>query len=148
MRRATEPEIFHAVSEQAEICSEAYFSRAASQLHHASESDALFREGVSTQRCGEGGRENLHVVSQARPAGCITQDSLNPGGNLARTAHADARYEEAEEIYQWALKVSEAILGSESANTIFLRDRYAHYLQLLGYEEEATRLGGATPSDE
>ena len=67
--------------------------------------------------------------------------------HLARTAHVETRYEEAREIYQWALEVSEATLGPESANTIFVRDRYISFLKSLGYDEEATELG-ASAGDE
>ena len=55
--------------------------------------------------------------------------------HLARTAAAQGRGEEAEEMYQWALGISERALGSESANTIFLRRQYGRYLRAQGLDE-------------
>ena len=60
---------------------------------------------------------------------------------LARTAQSEGRSEEAEDIYEWALEVSEDALGPENANTTFLRTQYAQYLRSLGRHDEADRLG-------
>jgi tetratricopeptide (TPR) repeat protein len=59
---------------------------------------------------------------------------------LARTAYAEGRHDEAEEIYQWALDASYRVLGRETANTAFLHSRYIRYLRSLGRDEEADRL--------
>ena len=44
-------------------------------------------------------------------------------GQLARSAAAQGRQEEAVEIYAWALDTSERVLGPDSANTGFLRSQ-------------------------
>jgi tetratricopeptide (TPR) repeat protein len=72
-------------------------------------------------------------------------DSTNPQvlvglNQLARTAQAEGRSEAAEDIYEWALEVSEEALGSENTNTSFLRAQYAQYLRSLGRHDEADRL--------
>ena len=59
---------------------------------------------------------------------------------LARTADAQGRHDEAEEIYQWAFDASYRVLGSESANSAFLRSRYIRYLRSLGRDRAADRL--------
>ena len=59
---------------------------------------------------------------------------------LARVADAEGRQDEAEEIYEWAFDASQRVLGSESANTAFLRNQYIQYLRSLGRDEDADRL--------
>jgi tetratricopeptide (TPR) repeat protein len=72
-------------------------------------------------------------------------ESMNPQvfaglDELARTAQSEGRPDEAEDIYEWALDVSEGALGPENANTNFLRTQYAQYLRSLGRHDEADRL--------
>jgi hypothetical protein len=60
--------------------------------------------------------------------------------HLARSAAAEGRDAAAEQIYLWALGVSERALGPENANTHFLREQYDLYLRGAGRDEEADRL--------
>jgi tetratricopeptide (TPR) repeat protein len=57
--------------------------------------------------------------------------------HLARTAGNEGRHEEAEEIFEWALAVSESALGPDNANTVYLRTQYTQYLRGLGRDDEA-----------
>ena len=59
--------------------------------------------------------------------------------HLARQAAAQGRDENAVEIYQWALEISENALGADDINTAFLRDRYDRYLRSLERQDELDR---------
>ena len=59
---------------------------------------------------------------------------------LARDAAAQGRHDRADEIYAWALDMSERVVGAESANTAYLRSQYIQHLRSLGRDDEADRL--------
>ena len=92
--------------------------------------------------------ESLRNRVEAEPVfeRALMIDGTNPQvlaglNQLARSTQAEGRSEEAEDIYEWALEVSEDVLGPENANTSFLRTQYAQYLRLHGRHDEADRLG-------
>jgi tetratricopeptide (TPR) repeat protein len=60
--------------------------------------------------------------------------------HLARTAGNEGRHEQAEEIFQWALAVSESALGPDNANTIYLRSQYTQYRNARRRNEESNEL--------
>jgi tetratricopeptide (TPR) repeat protein len=62
---------------------------------------------------------------------------------LALDLRADGHVDQAEDIYEWALEISQQALGSEDRNTIFLSSRYAQFLRSIGRSEEADELSGS-----
>ena len=60
--------------------------------------------------------------------------------HFARTAYAGGREDLAEEVYRWALDVSQSAVGPDSANTAFLLSEFDRCLQILERGEEADHL--------